>query len=283
MSNIKIICATLLLAVAKVAPAHATAPESEVAAVSVQMIARGDHKIAFHVIKGSRATIVLDAGSGADSSYWRTLAPQLAKRTGFTVISYDRAGLGASDEVEGPWDVHAAVADLAHGLEALGATRNVILASHSLSGQIATYLTNSKPKWFAGAVLVDANLPEFFSDETMQHVQKEYDPIIARFEAAPSTRETRVFLALVASWAETNRAYHKVKWPSSVPVTVIVSETSPLRDSDSARRWHEAQAKFAKRGKNRTLVTATGSSHDVVRDRPDLVIDAIEKYAAAIR
>lgn len=208
--------------------------------------------------------------------------PELARRTGFTVITYDRAGSGASDEVTGPWDVHAAVADLAHGLEVLGATKNVILVSHSLAGEIATYVTGEHPGWFAGAVLVDANIPDFFTDETMVRVRKEYDPIVARFQTMPSGRATRVFLAPVASWDETNHAFHKARWPAAVPVTVIVSEKTRLSDPDSAERWRKAEAQFANRAPNRTLVTAAGSSHDVARDRPDVILAAIDGFAARL-
>lgn len=283
MRAVKITLAALLFAVAPLALTSANGAPAAVSTAATRMIGREGHKIAFYVIPGSRGTIVFDAGSGQDASHWKTLAPELAKRTGFTVITYDRAGLGASDEVPGPWDVHAAVADLAYGLKALGATKNVILVSHSLAGEIATYLTGEHPSWFAGVVLVDANIPDFFSDETMVKVKKLYDPIVAANKAGPSTRNSRNFLALVASWDETNRAFHQAIWPAAVPVTVIVSEKTPLPEPDAARRWRDAEAQFAKRASNRTLVTATGSSHDVARDRPDVVIAAIEGIAERIR
>src|SRR3954462_9259258 len=71
------------------------------------------HKIAFHVTPGHDPTIVLDAGGGSDSSYWDTFVPELAKRTGSKIITYDRAGFGSSDDVSGNWNVHSATRDLA--------------------------------------------------------------------------------------------------------------------------------------------------------------------------
>jgi pimeloyl-ACP methyl ester carboxylesterase len=248
----------------------------------VRKIARGDHKIAFQVIPGHRGTIVFDAGAGEDSTHWSKLAPEVARLTGFTVITYDRAGYGASDDVTGPLDLKAAVADLANGLQALGATHNVILVSHSFGGEIATYITAEKPQWFAGAVLVDANVPDYFTDAAIAFAQKLYAPVIAKARQDPSDRGNRGFLALSDSFEETTRAFHKAEWPASVPVVVIVSEKTPVPAGEPAQWWRDAEAQFAKRAANRTLVTAARSSHNVTHDRPDVVIKAIESIAARI-
>src|ERR1700743_3117960 len=77
-------------------------------AVATQLIDVDGHKIAFHVTPGHEPTIVLDAGGGLDSSYWDGLVPELAKRTGSKIITYDRAGMGSSEEVSGDWNIHAA-------------------------------------------------------------------------------------------------------------------------------------------------------------------------------
>jgi len=76
-----------------------------------------------------------------------------------------------------------AVSDLKAGLRAIGLTRDVILVSHSLAGEIATYLARSA-KWVAAGVLVDASLPNLYTDsfiakeikeneETIEEVKKE--------------------------------------------------------------------------------------------------------------
>jgi pimeloyl-ACP methyl ester carboxylesterase len=238
------------------------------------------HKIAFHVRAGHGSTIVLDAGGGLDATYWDTLVPQLAKRTDSEIITYDRAGFGASDEVSGPWNVHSATRDLAAGLEKLHATHHVILVSHSLAGEIATFLVNQNPDWFTGAVLVDANVPDYFTDEAIARAQALYAPILASIKSAPPTKAGRQLQALSASFVETSHEFHGQTWPASVPVTVIVSEKTPLETPGDAQWWRDAHAQFAKHAPNRRLVTATGSSHDVAHDRPDTIIDAVLALAA---
>jgi pimeloyl-ACP methyl ester carboxylesterase len=248
--------------------------------IATHLIDVDGHKIAFHVTPGHAPTIVLDAGGGFDSSYWDTVVPELAKRTGSEVITYDRAGFGVSDDVSGAWNVHSATRDLAVGLEKLHATNRVILVSHSLAGEIATYLTGQHPEWFLGAVLVDANVPDYFTNEAIARGQAIYAPILAQIKAAPPSKSGRQLLALSDSFVETSRAFHNVTWPASVPVIVIVSEKTPFDEPADAQWWKDAHAQFARRAPNRRLVNAAGSSHDVAHDRPDVILSAIADIAA---
>lgn len=248
--------------------------------VATHLIDVDGHKIAFHVTPGHEPTIVLDAGGGLDSSYWDTLVPELAQRTGSKIITYDRAGFGTSDDVSGDWNVHSATRDLAVGLEKLHAIRHVILVSHSLAGEIATYLVGQHPEWFIGSVLVDANVPDYFTNEAIARGQAIYAPILAEIRAAPSTKSGRQLLALSGSFVETSHAFHAVTWPASVPAIVIVSEKTPFEEQADAQWWKDAHAQFAKRAPNRSLVTASGSSHDVAHDRPDVILSAIADLAA---
>ena len=79
-----------------------------------------------------------------------------------------------------------------------------------------------------------------------------------------------------------HHAYHQVAWPNSVPATVIVSEKTPFDGSpEDAQHWRDAAAEFVKAGPARTLVTAEESSHDVAKDKPELVLHEIERMATA--
>jgi pimeloyl-ACP methyl ester carboxylesterase len=230
-----------------------------------------------------RVTCPSSCSMRAVASDWSALVPELAKQTGSEIITYDRAGFGASDEVKGPWDVKSATADLANGLKVLGATHDVVLVAHSIAGEIATYLARQHPDWIAGAVLVDANVPEFFTDQGIDRMTKMYAPIIAAAKAAPPTNASRQLLAVAASFTETARAFHQTSWPLSVPVTVIVSETTPFEAPRDAQAWRDAHRQFAARAANRQLVVADKSSHDVAHDRPDVIAKAIADMIAAKR
>ncbi|MEV0093906.1 alpha/beta hydrolase [Streptomyces sp. NPDC050738] len=248
----------------------------------LHIITHDGHRLAFHVTPGNGRTIVLDSGGGEDSSYWKDLAPKLHEDTGATVITYDRAGLGKSDVVPGPWKVESAVGDLKAGLDQLGVTKNVTLVSHSQAGEIANCFAEDHPKILSGAVLVDANLPPFFTDEEIPRLVAASRPQLDAAKKDPEDPANRQLISTAEGFAAAHRAFHKVTWPDSVPATVIVSEKTPLDGSPvDAQRWRDAAAEFAQAGPGRTLVTAKGSSHEVPKDRPDLVLREIEARVAA--
>ena len=255
-------------------PAASAAPTP-----GLHMIANGGHRLAFHLTPGHLPAIVLDAGGGDDSSYWKDIAPKLAAQTGSEIITYDQAGLGASDEVPGPWQVQDAVSDLTAGLTALGATHDVILVSHSHAGEIATYFVNKNPHWLAGAVLVDASLPDFYTDSELARIEAANEEQIAELKKQPSTKETRQLLAVAADYGPMHRAYHQTSWPAATPATVIESAKTPFDTPEDAQLWRDAQAHFAEAAPNRYLVVAENSSHDIPIDRPDVVTDAIDGMA----
>ncbi|MBP0458788.1 alpha/beta fold hydrolase [Streptomyces montanisoli] len=257
------------------ATSHSAASTPARPASGLHMVTNHGHKLAFHVTAGRLPAIVLDAGGGNDSSYWKDIVPDLARKTGSEIITYDRAGMGASDPVPGPWKAQNAVSDLEAGLNKLGATHDVILVAHSEAGEIATYAARKDPGRFAGAVLVDASLPQFSTDTEIARVaaatQAQLEAIKAKKDTSV-TKADRQLLAVAADYVADQRAYHRISWPASVPATVIVSAKTPFPTSPpDAQAWRAAQAEFAGAAPNRTLVTAAHSSHDIPLDRPGLV------------
>ncbi|MFF7470274.1 alpha/beta fold hydrolase [Streptomyces sp. NPDC008092] len=264
----------------------AAAPSSpgtrQAGGAQLHMIDNNGHRLAFYVTRGNGSTIVLDSGGGEYSSQWKDIVPRLHAATGATVITYDRAGLGKSDVVPGPWKVASAVSDLKAGLGQLGVTKDVTLVSHSQAGEIANYFARDDPEMLSGAVLVDANLPPFFTDEEIPRLVAATRPEVDAAEKDPDKPENRQLISTAEGFAAAHRAFHKVTWPDSVPATVVVSEKTPFDTSpEDARRWRDAAAEFVRRAPNRTLVTAEGASHEVPTDRPDLVLKEIEDMFAA--
>jgi pimeloyl-ACP methyl ester carboxylesterase len=247
------------------------------------MIDNGGHRLAFYVTPGHSPAIVLDAGGGEDSSEWKNIVPALHAATGSEIITYDRAGIGASDDVPGPWNVHNAVDDLRAGLKNLAVTDDVILVSHSQAGEIATYFVRAYPHLVRGAVLVDASLPPLYTQEEIARLVAANKPQVDAAERDMSTRANRQLVAMAESYVPLHEAYHTMTWPESIPATVIVSEKTPFDGSPlDVQRWRDAAATFAHAGPGRTLVVATGSSHEVPADRPDLVLNEITKMVAKV-
>jgi pimeloyl-ACP methyl ester carboxylesterase len=248
-------------------------------------VTNAEHELVFHVLDGELPALVLDAGGGLSSSYWADLAPRLAEATGSKVITYDRAGEGESDEVSGPWRVENAVSDLEAGLEELGVTDDVVLVSHSIAGEIATNFVNENPGWVSGAVLVDANVPDFFTEEMLTAFEPVVEEQRTALLAQDSTKNNRQLLAVSVDYAAVHRVYHALSWPQEVPVTAIVSSETPFVDApDAATLWRDGQAHFAQAGPNRRHVVAENTSHEgIVTERPDVITDAIDDMLRTIR
>ncbi|WP_328581838.1 alpha/beta fold hydrolase [Streptomyces sp. NBC_00370] len=264
------------------AVASASPATSEIGKTKLHMVDNGGHRLAFYVTRGSGSTIVLDSGGGEYSSQWKDIVPKLHAATGATVITYDRAGLGKSDVVPGPWKVRSAVSDLKAGLAQLGITKDVTLVAHSQAGEVANYFAQDNPRMLSGAVLVDANLPQFFTDEEIPRLVAATQPAVDAAKKDPEKPENRQLISTAAGFAAAHQAFHKVTWPDSVPATVVVSEKTPFDGSpEDAQRWRDAAASFAHAAPNRTLVTAKGSSHEVPTDRPGFVLKEIEGMFAA--
>lgn len=268
------------------APASATSPASpgtsQAGEAKLHMVDNGGHRLTFYVTQGNGSTIVLDSGGGEYSSQWKDIAPELHAATGATVITYDRAGLGKSDVVPGAWKAESAVSDLKAGLKQLGVTKDVTLVSHSQAGEVANYFAKDNSKMLSGAVLIDANLPQFFTDEEIPRLVAATQPEVDAAKKDPDKPANRQLISITEGFAPAHQAFHKVVWPESVPATVMVSEKTPFAGSPlDAQRWRDAAASFVQEAPNRTLVTAKGTSHEVPTERPDLVLKAIEGMFAA--
>ena len=156
--------------------------------------------------------------------------------------------------------------------------------SHSQAGEVATYFARANPGVLAGSVLVDANVPPFFTDEEVRRLVALTGPQIEELKKQPSTKANRQLIATAEDFGPTHEAYHRVSWPDDVPVTYLVSEKTPFDGSpQDAQRWRDAAAAFVDDGPHRTLLTARGSSHDIPLDQPEVVLEQVEKMAAAAR
>src|SRR5215472_7101495 len=85
------------------------------AAVRNTLVDVGGFRLHFRITDGRSPAIVLESGGGADSSEWSALQPELNRRTGLAVVSYDRAGFGDSDLPSTSYNAIEEVAGLRKG------------------------------------------------------------------------------------------------------------------------------------------------------------------------
>lgn len=98
-------------------------------------------------------TVLLEAGSHADTTTWFKLQPLLAASA--KVCSYDRAGYGFSDEGPLPRNLEADVADLHALIQRASLKTPLVLVGHSRGSNIARLYAQRYPADIKGLVLID--------------------------------------------------------------------------------------------------------------------------------
>jgi pimeloyl-ACP methyl ester carboxylesterase len=130
------------------------------------MVDIGGRRLHVQISGESGPTVVLESGLAATSLTWALVQPLIA---GFArVISYDRAGLGWSDDAAGPATALNAVHELELLLDRAGLPPPYVLVGHSFGGLIARIFQQRHSELVAGLVLVDPVVRDEWRDPTPQ-------------------------------------------------------------------------------------------------------------------
>ena len=147
-----------------------------------RMVDAGGHRVRM-IVTGTGnpgPTVILECGiGGSTASSWGWEQRQVERFA--PVVSYDRAGLGASDPGPMPRDGERLVTELHTALGNAGLAPPYVFVGHSYGGLLARLFTEAYPAEVAGAVLVESSHPR----------------------ASPSARSTRRYMGLLplAPWA----------------------------------------------------------------------------------
>ncbi|HET6341711.1 MAG TPA: alpha/beta hydrolase [Gemmatimonadota bacterium] len=252
-------------------------PEPIVITAPDTLIDVGGHELRIEVREGSRPiTIVLEAGGGADASAWATVPDSLALQTGATVVTYDRPGLGGSEV--GPVDLtpEEEIRDLSDALDRLGTPAPRILVGHSYGAMLAILHAGLYPSQVVGLVLVDPMNPVFVL-ETGDFVQSTVPDI-----AEPANDRERVVVRMKRTFSDLTARTAGFEPALSIPI-IVLTAGEPWWDSDEIdRAWRRSHEVIAGRSSDRELMVAKGSDHDVPEERPDLIVDAVNRLLTTV-
>lgn len=222
-------------------------------------------------------TIVLEAGSGSTSRTWRTLQPALADIA--RVVSYDRAGLGASEPSARPRSARAIAEELHSALRSAQLPPPYLLVAHSAGGAYARVFAAMYPAEVAGLVLVDPVAEDFYA-----RAEREFPSVYAHFDAIDA--------AEIASRPPSEQAEEDV-WDNTLaevraadslftgPAIVLSSPRTDLAELGAV--WTDEHRLWALRSPRRAYVRVDGVGHNIHRERPALVLDAVRRIIALSR
>ena len=248
-----------------------------------QLVDVGGRRLWTDVQGSGSPTLVFEAGGGDDSSVWAAIEPEARVRNDVRTFLYDRAGLGRSEPPpDGDYRLDDEAVALLRALAAREVAGPLVLVAHSYGGFVATLIAAREPR-VAGAVLVDANLAGFFDEAQVERLLALYTPQFDALEQqAPEL--ARVMIPLMRAYPETAARVRAVEYPAELPTIDIVAERSwgSTAEEEAAMRRVHAEFVAAAPG-TRQGVLAEGSGHYVMRDRPDVVLDAIAGIVERVR
>ncbi len=134
----------------------------------------------------------------------------------------------------------------------------------------------------AGLLLVDGNIPGFFDEAEVARLNERFTPLIPEVEKA-DPKIAGVMVPIMLALPETAERLRAVRLPPGLPVVDIVPETTWVPTGDEIASLRREHASFVAESAAREAVVATGSGHYVMRDRPDLVLDAAGRLIDRIR
>jgi len=220
--------------------------------------------------------VVMDAGMGNTSEVWSAVQPQVAQFA--RVCSYDRAGMGKSDRDQKAHSSADIVNDLHNLLAKAGVNPPYVLVGHSLGGMNARLYASKYPNDVVGMVLVDS-AHEDENDRMLAVLPPEIKQRAKPEDMVIRTAEDIDFNRSVAEVRAAN-------WHSDIPLIVLTRGSATFNPRDYAipslapkfeQIRLELQKELVRRSSKGKQVIAEKSGHNIHRDQPDLVIEAIRE------
>jgi pimeloyl-ACP methyl ester carboxylesterase len=261
---------------------HQSNQEIETVETLVQV---GEYRLNFQVIEGGNITILLEAGGGMHSNEWSKLAPELARKTGAKVVSYDRAGFGKSDLPETPNDMREEIDWLWRGLQKLGLNKNLILVGHSFGGWMIRLFASEHPDVVSGMVFIDPFTNEFVDLLGVEYLDNH--PMAGKlpFDTSQPDKLSKIQRALIRMVGDglgpKIEIMHNTSIPPDIPVVVITSGRQFLPKTEEQETWRLAHEQMTASIKGATLIVAEESDHMVPWRQPELIIETVMKVIKA--
>jgi len=249
-----------------------------------------------------RPIVVFESGAGTGSSAW---SPVLTDVAGFaTVVAYDRAGIGGSDP-DGAAPAPRHVAGRLHALLGeIGLKPPYVLVGHSWGGLLIRMFAAMYPADVSALVYVDPTDPRSEAEDIAYLRDSGYTDDGARQFLDGRARQMAEFVGRqtghyraemeVIQSVELTHSAEFLQLPPlpDVPIALLVSnriypqvwDGRPCEPPACHAHWMRmrlaALARLAPPGR-RTSVTQTDAGHEIQREAPSLVVDAIRRVATA--
>jgi pimeloyl-ACP methyl ester carboxylesterase len=240
----------------------------------------GNHSLHLKIIHGGGTPILFESGNGDDGKVWESILQPIHNKTGATLITYDRAGLGQSEIDTTKISFRQEVKDLNQALKKLGFKDNYFLVAHSFGGMYASEF--AKGKDIKGAVFIDVVLPCNFDKEYTNRVRSSISD-----ENWSMLKKHKTGLYYVLKNLPEIAEYMSQRYiPNSIPLTLIVAEhykpTIQIGETEQDMQdWKTCLKDFGNLP-NHSYVVTEQTDHKVWVKDPNTVIDEIIKLYSKV-
>ncbi len=220
------------------------------------------------IADAGQPTIVFDAGGGEDHTPWQAAEVQQTIAQYALTISYDRAGMGQSDESGLPKTAAEQARQLHVLLENSGLPKPYLLVSHSITGFNARLFADLYPEDLFGVVFVDSS-HEGMNEGTWQPV--------TIVDVSSSGEMSYAEFTETVEQAQDSRTRDRLR---DKPVSVLSATChGPCPAGVSIvdeSGWMEFQNDLASLSDDSVhTVAPPGSEHHLMTTQPQMVIDGI--------
>ena len=253
-------------------------------AQQTQMLNVGDHSLEMIQAGAGDYTIIFESGFGSDYKVWGKVASEVMQAN--QVLLYSRAGTGRSEPNPSPQTLEEAVQDLSHLIERANLKPPFILVGHSYGAFIIRAYAARHPDQVKGLVFVDP------AHERMLQELKKADPV----RAAKDVELQNSFVP--DRFKQENELINHIFEAGALPIdgelpqvpavvlTSVQQRAKPelfLHEPVGVALWRNLHAEFFSQFTSGAHVVTAASGHNIHRQEPELVIQAIGQVVQAAR
>jgi pimeloyl-ACP methyl ester carboxylesterase len=229
----------------------------------------GDHKLHFVITKKGEPTILLESGGGADASQWEGIQQKLANETNVTVISYDRAGYGKSELPNTSYSLKTDVQDLHKCLKTLGINK-IVLVGHSYGAFLSQAYQFMYPENVRAIILADPNNVTFVDSIGIRILMQ-----IPFDTTKPLSIIQKADVRQTIALPNTIETLREMPYSNDIPITIISAGKDWWPFPKWNKWWKNSHQLIVNASKKGILIKAEGSAHNIPKERPDIIVNAI--------
>lgn len=230
--------------------------------------------------------VIFITGAGDDLKNFNAVQTEIAKLT--RTLSYDRAGIGLSEELDTERSVDHFAVELNEILEKENIEPPYLVVSHSLGGFIARWFVHAYPDKVAGMVLIDPAYEGFMDTirNTRSADQRRRMKNMVDLGIVNKPKSSRKELEMLQKDEELMRS---TRLPLQIPITMLTSgrfsdeERKAGATAEDIEKWVRFHERLQLQAPQLKHIVTEKSGTFIHQEEPELVIAEIKKYAGGAK